>query len=89
MTDLILVNAKVTTLDRENPEAQAVAIRDGKFLTVGSETAVRAAATPDATVIDAGNRRIIPSHFAAAINTVVIFRGSVIIRNSPDNRLWS
>ncbi len=34
MTDLILVNAKVTTLDRENPEAQAIAIRDGKFLCV-------------------------------------------------------
>ena len=31
-TDLILVNAKVTTLDRENPQAQAIAIRDGRFL---------------------------------------------------------
>ncbi len=59
MTDLILVNAKVTTLDRENPQAQAVAIRDGRFLAVGSEAEVRAAA-PDATVIDARGRRIIP-----------------------------
>ncbi len=59
MSDLILVNAKVTTLDRENPEAQAVAIRDGTFLVVGSEQEVRAAA-PQATVIDAGGRRVIP-----------------------------
>lgn len=59
MTDMILVNAKVTTLDRENPEAQAVAIRDGKFLAVGSEQEVRAAA-PKAQVIDAKGRRIIP-----------------------------
>lgn len=59
MSDLILVNAKVTTLDRENPEAQAVAIRDGTFLAVGSEAEVRAAA-PAATVIDAGGRRVIP-----------------------------
>ncbi len=59
MTDLILVNAKVTTLDRENPEAQAIAIRDGKFLCVGTEPEVRAAA-PRAQVIDAGRRRIIP-----------------------------
>jgi len=59
MTDLIIVNAKVSTLDRENPEAQAIAIRDGRFLAVGSEQAVRAAA-PEAKVIDAGGRRIIP-----------------------------
>ena len=59
MTDLILVNAKVTTLDRENPEAQAVAIRDGKFLVVGNEREVRVAA-PKAKVIDAKGRRVIP-----------------------------
>ncbi|MDX5984272.1 amidohydrolase [Sphingomonas echinoides] len=58
-TDLILVNAKVTTLDRANPEAQAIAIRDGRFLAVGSEAEVRAAA-PHASVIDAKGRRIIP-----------------------------
>jgi hypothetical protein len=29
MTDTIIVNAKITTLDRENPQAEAVAIRDG------------------------------------------------------------
>ncbi|WP_409574488.1 amidohydrolase [Sphingomonas sp. TF3] len=58
-TDLILVNAKVTTLDRENPQAQAIAIRDGRFLAVGSEAEVRAAA-PHASVIDAKGRRIIP-----------------------------
>jgi predicted amidohydrolase YtcJ len=58
--DLILVNAKVSTLDRGNPQAQAVAIRDGRFLAVGSEAEVRAAAAPDATVIDARARRVIP-----------------------------
>ena len=59
MTDTIIINAKVTTLDRENPLAQAVAIRDGKFLAVGSEAEVRAAA-PEATVIDAKGHRLIP-----------------------------
>lgn len=59
MTDTIIINAKVTTLDRENPLAQAVAIRDGKFLVVGSEAEVRAAA-PEATVIDAKGHRLIP-----------------------------
>lgn len=60
MSDLIIINAKVTTLDRQNPVAEAVAIRKGTFLAVGSETDVRAAAAPDAIVIDAGARRFIP-----------------------------
>ncbi len=57
--DLIIVNAKVTTLDRQNPAASAVAIRDGRFLVVGSEAEVRAFA-PNAEVIDAKGRRLIP-----------------------------
>ncbi len=60
MTDTIIVNAKVTTLDRENPQAEAVVIRDGKFLTVGSEQEAREAAAPGAEVIDAKGRRLIP-----------------------------
>ena len=50
--DLIIVNARITTLDRQNPSAEALAIRDGRFLAVGSEAEARAAA-PEATVIDA------------------------------------
>ena len=57
--DVILVNAKVTTLDRANPQASAIAIRDGRFLAVGTEAEVRAAA-PQATMIDAMGRRVIP-----------------------------
>ena len=53
---LIIVNAKVTTLDRQNPVADAVAIRDGRFLAVGTEAEVRAV-SPEAEVIDAGGRR--------------------------------
>lgn len=58
--DLILTNAKITTLDRANPQAQAVAIRDGRILAVGTEAEVRAASSPDATLIDAKGRRVIP-----------------------------
>ncbi|WP_205685415.1 amidohydrolase [Caulobacter zeae] len=60
MPDLILVNAKITTLDRGNPGAAAVLIRDGRFLAVGEEGEVRAAAQADAQVIDLGGRRVIP-----------------------------
>lgn len=68
--DMILINAKVTTLDRENPVAEAVAIRDGKFLAVGREQDVRAAAGPDATVIDANGRRLIPGLIDSHIHVI-------------------
>ncbi|MGH8841607.1 MAG: amidohydrolase family protein, partial [Advenella sp.] len=56
---MIIINAKVTTLDRGNPCAEAVAIRDGKFLAVGSQAEIRAA-MPGAEIIDAKGRRLIP-----------------------------
>ncbi|MET0241420.1 MAG: amidohydrolase, partial [Sphingobium sp.] len=68
--DIIITNAKVTTLDRENPVADAVAIRDGKFLVVGTEGEVRAAASPNATVIDAKGRRLIPGLIDSHIHVI-------------------
>ncbi|VWX53576.1 Amidohydrolase [Novosphingobium sp. 9U] len=68
--DLILINAKVTTLDRENPKAEAVAIRGGKFLAVGSEQEVRAVAAPNAKVIDAKGRRLIPGLIDSHIHVI-------------------
>ncbi|AQZ52239.1 amidohydrolase [Martelella mediterranea] len=59
MPDMILFNAKVTTLDPQNPQAQAIAMRDGRFLAVGSEQEVRREA-PEAILIDAKGRRVIP-----------------------------
>ncbi|WP_024879527.1 amidohydrolase family protein [Methylosinus sp. LW3] len=67
--DLIIVDAEVTTLDRANPVARAVAIRDGKFLAVGSEAEIRAAA-PDADVIDAGGRRLVPGLIDSHIHVI-------------------
>ncbi|WP_336963018.1 amidohydrolase [Sphingobium aquiterrae] len=68
--DLIIINAKVTTLDRANPVAQAVAIRNGTFLAVGTEQEARAAAGPDATVIDAQGRRLIPGLIDSHIHVI-------------------
>ena len=35
--DLILFNGRVTTLDRQNPQAQAIAIRGDRFVAAGTE----------------------------------------------------
>ena len=67
--DIIITNVKITTLDRANPVAQAVAIRDGKFLAVGSEAEVRSAA-PGAKIIDARGRRLIPGLIDSHIHVI-------------------
>src|SRR5216684_724927 len=58
--DLIVHNAKVTTLDRSNPSATAVAIGDGKFVRVGAEADVMPLAGAATRVIDLKGRRVLP-----------------------------
>jgi predicted amidohydrolase YtcJ len=58
--DLVLFNGKITTLDREKPQAQAVAVREGCFQAVGDEAEIMGLAGPDAKRIDLGGRRVIP-----------------------------
>lgn len=57
---LILTNGKFHTVDRQNLTAQAVAIRDGKFLAVGSEGEVMQHAGPETQVIDLHGHTAIP-----------------------------
>ena len=58
--DLIVVNAKIATLDEQRPAATALAVQGGKFLAVGEEAEVRKLKGPDTKTIDAGGRTIIP-----------------------------
>ncbi|WP_372019293.1 amidohydrolase [Tistrella mobilis] len=58
--DLLLVNGRVTTLDPANPEADAVAIADGRILAVGRRRDLAATTGPETQVIDLGSRRVIP-----------------------------
>ncbi len=57
--DLVLRNGRITTLDPAVGEAEALAIRDGRVLAVGTADAVMPIA-PGAQVIDLGGRRVIP-----------------------------
>ncbi|MEX3933995.1 amidohydrolase [Paraburkholderia phymatum] len=58
--DLILHNGRFTTLNRANPSASAVAIKDGKFVAVGDDADVMSMATSATTVIDLKGRAVLP-----------------------------
>ena len=57
---LILINGRFHTVDREQPQASAVAIRDGRFLAVGDLEHVMRQRSEGSQVIDLNGRTVIP-----------------------------
>ena len=58
--DLIVINAKIFTGNRAQPEASALAVKDGRIYSVGSDAEIRGLTNSQTRVIDAGSRRLIP-----------------------------
>lgn len=58
--ELILHNGRFHTVDREKPTASAVAIRDGRFVAVGSEAEVMPLRGPATQVVDLNRRTVVP-----------------------------
>src|SRR5690606_17047999 len=58
--DIVFHNGLITTLDRANPTATAVAIKDGKFLAVGTDSEILALSTPATRTVDLQGRHVLP-----------------------------
>ncbi len=71
--EVIVVNAKVRTMDPDNPRAEALAIAGGRFLKAGSRAEIEALKGPDTRVIDARGGSVLPGF---SENHMHIFSGS-------------
>ncbi|MCS0585145.1 amidohydrolase [Massilia pinisoli] len=60
IADLILTNGRFHTLDRSNPQADAVAIADGRFVAVGSAADVMRHRGDSTRVVDLDGHTVIP-----------------------------
>lgn len=58
--DLILVGGTVITVDAEVPDGEAVAIRGGRILAVGTDDEIRALAGSGTEVVELAGRTVIP-----------------------------
>ena len=58
--DIIVVNGRALTQDATMPRAAAIAIKDGRFLAVGSASDIRNLATARTKVIDAARMTVLP-----------------------------
>ena len=63
-------NANVITVDPQNPRAQAVAIRDGKFVGIGSNDDIEGLIGPTTRVVEASGLTIIPGLIDAHIHVL-------------------
>jgi hypothetical protein len=73
--DTIVVNARVLTQDTAQPRAEAFAIKDGRFLAVGSNADIRNLANANTKVIDAARMAVVPGF----IDTHNHARGTVLL----------
>jgi hypothetical protein len=58
--DLVVVNAKVYTVDPRLPRAEALAAKNGRFVAVGSNAEIRALTGKDTRMFDAKGMTIVP-----------------------------
>jgi predicted amidohydrolase YtcJ len=75
--DLVVVNAKVLTVDPKNTLAEAVAIRGNTFAAVGTTAAIRKMAGRETRVIDAGGRTVVPGFIESHVHATGVARGEV------------
>jgi predicted amidohydrolase YtcJ len=70
MADLVLFNGKVFTVEKSMPWAEAVAVRDGKFIAVGADAEVKKLIGSNTQAIDLQGKLVLPGfndahlHFA-------------------------
>jgi predicted amidohydrolase YtcJ len=72
--DIIVLNGALMTFDDSQPEAEALAIADGKISAVGASEDIRAMAGPQTRIIDAKGGTVLPGFIDSHVH---LFGGSV------------
>lgn len=68
--DLVLLNGKVVTADEQGTLAQALAVKDGRILAMGTSADIRKLAGKGTRVVDLGGRTVIPGLIDSHIHAI-------------------
>ncbi len=68
IADLVLINGKLWTVNPQKPEAEALAVWQGRILAVGSTTEIRKLAGPKTRVIDLQGKRVVPGFYDSHVH---------------------
>ena len=82
-TDTIVINAKVITVDRDHPSAEAFAIDNGRFTAVGTNAEILKLKTVSTKVIDLKGETVTPGFNDAHLHPQAIFQ-----EGTPHYRVW-
>ena len=58
--DLVVLNAKVYTVDPKVPQAEAFAVKNGRFMAVGSSADIKGLAGKETQILDARQMTVVP-----------------------------
>jgi predicted amidohydrolase YtcJ len=91
--DLVVLNAKVMTVDPAWRIAAAVAVRGGVFVAVGSDTEIEPLIGPRTRVIDAGGRTVVPGLIESHVHALGVAEGEafqpyVSLPDIPSLQAW-
>ncbi|HTY61190.1 MAG TPA: amidohydrolase family protein, partial [Acidobacteriota bacterium] len=66
--DTVLIHARIYTVNTKEPWAEAIAMREGKIIAVGSDKAIAAYQGPSTKVIDAKEHMVLPGFMDAHVH---------------------
>src|SRR5438309_462662 len=84
--DLILTNGKIWTVNKAQPEAEALAIWHGRIVHVGSDAEVKRLAGPGTRTLDLKGRRVVPGFYDSHIHLLASGQrlAEVALKDAPD-----
>jgi predicted amidohydrolase YtcJ len=86
MADLILINGKVWTVNKAQPQAEAVAVWRNRIIAVGDNAKIQALGAANARVIDLKGRRVLPGFYDSHIHLLGSGQrlGEVALKDAPN-----
>jgi len=66
--DLVVVNARVITVDLENPRAEAFAVKGDRFIAVGTNSEIEKLIGEDTMVLEAPGKTVAPGFIDAHLH---------------------
>ncbi|WP_299425910.1 amidohydrolase [uncultured Shimia sp.] len=89
--DTVYTNAQIYTVNQRQPWASALAIKDGKFLAVGSDSEIIALAGAETEKVDLGGQFVMPGFIDTHTHPVrvimledILFRNDNFVQRTPD-----
>ncbi|MHC4535628.1 MAG: amidohydrolase [Planctomycetota bacterium] len=71
--DLVVVSANIITVDDRNPRAEAFAVKNGKFIVVGTKSQIKKLIGGETAVIDAKGKTITPGFIDAHLHPSPVY----------------